>query len=283
MRRLSIFFLLCALVLTISITGCQHLLPAPRVPLKVIQPTPEESADYERPVKSDIHGQYLLEPSDVIRVEVRGHEDLSGTMQIRPDGKVTMPLIDDVQVSGLTPLQVDEMITEHLKKYLKEVDVSVSVLQFLSKQVHFIGPTGNAVQIPYSGEMTVLDLITRVGGIPQISAPENTVVVRGDINNPEMIKVNLKDVVYRGDFKDNIMLRENDIVILPANFFSQIGLTVDNFIRGASAPANALNAMTANPSALRGFSDELERNWLEAPFHFHKPRGGVSPDLFSNE
>ncbi|GEM_PF-1390597 len=281
MRRLSIPVLLSILLFMNFITGCQHFVSPPRAPLKVIQPNTEESADYDRPVKSDIHGQYLLEPSDVIRVEVRGHGDLSNTMQIRPDGKITMPLIDDVQVSGLTPVQVDELITEQLKKYLKEVDVSVSVLQFLSKQVHFIGPTGNAVQIPYSGEMTVLDLITRVGGIPQISAPENTVVVRGDLNNPEMIKVNLKDIVYRGDFKDNILLRENDIVILPANFFSQVGLTVENFVRGASAPANAVNAITPNGAAIRGLSDEAERNWLEAPFHFHKPRNYTSPDLYT--
>ncbi|MDV7390059.1 polysaccharide biosynthesis/export family protein, partial [Arthrospira platensis SPKY1] len=113
-----------------------------------------------------------------------------------------MHLLDDIAVEGLTPAQVDDLITEKLKQYLKEVNVSVSVVAFNSKQVHFIGPTGNAVQLPYTGEMTVLDLITRIGGLPQISAPENAVVVRGDLDQPEIIKVNMKDIIYRGDNKD---------------------------------------------------------------------------------
>lgn len=248
---------LMLMVLTVSFAGCSLLLPEPRVKPRVIIPKPSESVDYERPIKSNIRGDYILSPSDVISVTVRGHNDLSGGMQIRPDGKITMQLIDDVEVAGLTPAQVDDLITEELKKYLKEVNVSVSVVGFNSKTIHFIGPTGNAVQLPYTGEMTVLDLVTRVGGVPQIAAPENTVIVRGDMQEPLMIKVNLKDIIYRGDPKDNILLREDDIVILPANFFSKVSMVVGNFTRGVSGPTQAVNAVRGNFSSVRSLSNEL--------------------------
>ncbi|RJP60582.1 MAG: hypothetical protein C4541_03735 [Candidatus Auribacter fodinae] len=257
MNRVAV--MAAALFMSVALTGCNLFLPPPRVEPRVIVPEPNESADYERPVQSDIHGEYVLAPSDVIQVIVRGHEDLSGISPIRPDGRITMQLIDDVEVSGLTPAQVDDLITEELKKYLKEVNVSVSVVGFNSKQVHFIGPTGGAVQLPYTGEMTILDLVTRIGGVPEIAAPENTIIVRGDMNQPTMIKVNLKDIIYRGDYKDNILLRENDVVILPANFFSKIGLVVDNFTRGANAPSRVLSTVESNFTSGREFSNEMHR------------------------
>jgi len=186
-----------------------------------------------------------------------------------------------VDVAGLTPAQVDEMITEELKKYLKEVDVSVSVIGFNSKQVHFIGPTGNAVQLPFTGEMTILDLVTRIGGIPQIAAAENTVIVRGDLNNPTIIKVNLREIIYRGDFKDNVLLRENDIVILPANFFSKVSLVVDNLVRGLNAPSRIAGTLSSDMSAIRGLSTEMHRWDADTPLDFHIGNENAA-NLFDN-
>lgn len=257
MRRL--FLLVMVSFLNVCLLGCFSFSKKPRVEPKYIIPDAVESENYERPIKSNIRGQYILAPSDVIEIKVRGHQDLETTAQIRPDGRVTMHLIDDIMVSGLTPVQVDDLITEQLKQYLKNVDVSVSVLGFYSKKVHFVGPTGNAIQLPYTGDMTVLDLISRTGGLSQISAPEKTIIVRGDINQPEIIKVNLKNIIYGGDFKDNILLRENDIVILPANFFSKISLVVDNLVRGVGAPGRAISSITGNMSAI----DSLDTNLHE--------------------
>ncbi len=271
MRKLFLLVGVCCL--SVYMSGCSLFADKARVEPKYIVPDTAESEDYERPVASNIRGEYILAPSDVIEIKVRGHEDLEITAQIRPDGKVTMHLIDDVMVAGLTPVQVDGLITEQLKKYLKNVDVSVSVLGFFSKKVHFVGPTGNAIQLPYTGDMTVLDLISRIGGLPQISAPEKTIIVRGNVAQPEIIKVNLKDIIYRGDFKDNILLRENDIVILPANFFSKVSLVVDNLVRGVGSPARAINSVTGNMSAI----DSLDKNILDwrddMPFDSSRRRG----------
>lgn len=256
-------------ICVLSTAGCRLFAPPPppRVQPTMIVPGVQESENYERPTKSSIRDEYILAPTDVIEIIVRGHNDLSGRHLIRPDGKITMHLLDDIAVEGLTPAQVDDLVTEKLKQYLKEVNVSVSVVAFNSKQVHFIGPAGNAVQLPYTGEMTVLDLITRIGGLPQISAPENAVVVRGDLDQPEIIKVNMKDIIYRGDNKDNILLRENDIVILPANFFSKVNLVVSNLLRATNTPASLTSSARGNLSSLRTLMTETER-WRMGTYHF---------------
>jgi len=274
MRRL--FLLIMGCCLSVCLLGCSLFANKPRVEPRYIVPGSDESEDYERPIKSDIKGQYILAPSDLIEIKVRGHQDLATKAQIRPDGRITMHLIDDVMVAGLTPVQVDDLITEQLKQYLKNVDVSVSVLGFFSKKVHFVGPTGNAIQLPYSGDMTVLDLISRIGGLPQISAPEKTIIVRGDVNKPEIIKINLKDIIYHGDFKDNILLRENDIVLLPANFYSKVGLVVDNLVRGVGAPARAISAVTGNLDAINSLDNSLHEWDTDMPFDTHDVGAGTT-------
>ena len=257
---------LVAFFYMVTLSGCIELVKPSRVNLHVITPDTMESEDYERPLKSNIRGEYLIAPSDVIRITVRGHEDLSGEQQVRPDGKITLQLIDDIHVAGLTPAQVDDLITEELKTYIKEVNVSVAVTGFFSKNVHYIGPSGNAVQLPYTGEMTVLDLITRVGGLPATAAPENTVVIRGGVHDSQMIKIDLKEIIYRGDYKDNIVLREDDVVILPANFFSKIGMIVDNFTRGANAPSRVMGVVEGNMRAARSLDREFHRWDADMPF-----------------
>lgn len=254
--------------------GCSEInhlfLKPPRVEPRVIVPEPYESEDYERPMKSDIHGQYIIEPSDAVRIVVRNHPDLSSTQIVRPDGKITIELLDDIGIGGLTPEQVDSLLTEELKRFIKDVNVSVTVVGFNSKNVYFVGPTGNAIQLPYTGEMTVLDLISRIGGVPQTAAPENTLVVRGDMDQPQMIKVNLKDIIYRGDFKDNILLRESDVVILPANFFSKVSDVVSNFTRGMDAPSRALNSFTGNMTAIESLDTRIQ-NWkVDTPLDFNQ-------------
>ncbi|MCD6460548.1 polysaccharide biosynthesis/export family protein [bacterium] len=257
---------LAAFFYILTLSGCVELVSPPRVNLRIITPEPTESEDYERPLKSNIRGDYLIAPSDVIRITVRGQDDLSGQQQVRPDGKITIQLLDDIHVAGLTPAQVDDLITEELKKYIKEVNVSVAVTGFYSKNVHYIGPSGNAVQLPYTGEMTVLDLITRVGGIPATAAPENTVVIRGGVNEAQMIKINLKEIVYRGDYKDNIVLREDDVVILPANFFSKLGMVVDNFVRGVETPSRIMGTVERNMNSARSLDREFHRYDADMPF-----------------
>ncbi len=262
----------CCLVFS----GCSEinnaLIKPPRVEPRVIVPEPYESEDYERPMKSNIHGEYIIEPSDAVRIVVRNHPDLSGVQLVRPDGKITLELIDELVIAGLTPTQVDDLLTEELKKFIKDVNVSVSVVGFNSKNVYYIGPSGNAIQLPYTGEMTVLDLISRIGGVPQTAAPENTLVVRGDLDEPQMIKVNLKDIIYRGDFKDNILLRESDVVILPANFFSKVSDVVGNFTRGLDAPAQVINSVNGNMEAIRQF-DQNAHSWdVDTPWDFHRGR-----------
>ncbi|MDX9702926.1 MAG: polysaccharide biosynthesis/export family protein [Candidatus Auribacterota bacterium] len=255
-------------------SGCNAFnnmfIKSPRVEPRVIVPEAYESIDYERPMKSDIRGEYIIEPSDAIRIVVRNHPNLSGVQVVRPDGRITLELIDELVVTGLTPKQVDDLLTEELKRYIKDVNVSVSVVGFNSKNVYYIGPTGNAIMLPYTGEMTVLDLISRIGGVPQTAAPENTLIVRGDLDEPQMIKVNLKDIIYRGDYKDNILLRESDVVILPANFFSKVSDVVANFTRGVNAPASAINAVNSNMSAIRTFEQNAHRWDIDTPFDFHR-------------
>jgi polysaccharide export outer membrane protein len=154
---------------------------------------------------------YTLGPDDVIAVRVWREADLSGTMVVRPDGKITMPLINEVQAGGLTPVKLGEEITKLLTKFVNSPQVMVSVESVRSKRYYM---TGDGIvrpgAYPLSTPTTVFDAITMAGGFREFANKKKITILRGD----KRLKFNWTEVVKGKNLAQNVELENNDRVVV---------------------------------------------------------------------
>jgi polysaccharide export outer membrane protein len=167
---------------------------------------------------------YRVGAADVITVEVRGQPDLSRTVVVRPDGKVTLRLLGDVYVSGMTCEEIDEKITRMYKEYIVGADVTVSVVAFNSQEIFVFGQVPREGPQPYTGELTIMEAISRAGGVLPRAEPKAVQIVR----NNKVWKVNMDDIVINGRTDQNMYLQPGDIVFVPMNGFARAGFALDN-------------------------------------------------------
>jgi len=167
---------------------------------------------------------YTVGASDVLSVEVRGQPDLSKAVLIRPDGKVTLRLLGDVYVSGMTPTEIDEKLTRLYKEYIVGADVTVSVVGLNSQQIYVMGQVPREGAQPYTGELTILQAIARAGGTNFRAEPKAIQVAR----NGKVWKVNLDDIIIKAKRGQNMYLQPDDIVFVPLNGFARLGFAMDN-------------------------------------------------------
>ncbi len=183
-----------------------------------------------------INGKYILAPPDVIEITIDDNPELQTTATIRPDGNIFFPLLGDVYADGLTPLQLRGKIHEMLGKYLRDIPeeaVSISVIGFNSKRV-YVHSFGSGIQeIPFTGNLTVLDAIGRSGLLSRLSNQRKIRIVRGERDpekNPKKLILNLNEITKHGHAEKNIILKPNDIVYIPAKFSTRIGFAVQSLL-----------------------------------------------------
>ncbi len=165
---------------------------------------------------------YLIGPGDELDIFVWRNADLTTKVPVRPDGKISIPLVDDVIAVGKTPSMLSREIEERLKAYIKDPIVTVIVSNFVgpfSQQVRVIGEAAQPRAIPYRANMTILDVMIEVGGLTRFAAGDRAVVVRNFNGQKETIKAHLDGLVKDGDVTDNIAMRPGDIVIIPQRYF----------------------------------------------------------------
>lgn len=166
--------------------------------------------------------QYLIGPGDSVSIFVWRNPDISGSFIVRPDGKVTTSLVEDVQVSGKTPTMLAREIEEQLSKYINSPRVTVSVNNFngpLSEQVRVIGEATNPRAINYIEKMTMLDLMIAVGGLTDFAAGNKAKLVRMVDGVQKSFTVKVDDLIRDGDIKQNIDILPGDILIIPEAWF----------------------------------------------------------------
>jgi len=166
--------------------------------------------------------QYLIGPGDSVSIFVWRNPDISGSFVVRPDGKVTTSLVEDVPVSGKTPTMLAREIEEQLSKYINNPRVTVSVNGFngpLSEQVRVIGEATNPKAINYVEKMTMLDLMISVGGLTDFAAGNKAKLVRivGGVQKTFTVKID--DLIREGDIQQNIDILPGDILIIPEAWF----------------------------------------------------------------
>ena len=154
---------------------------------------------------------YIIGPEDVISIQVWREDNLSRSVAVRPDGKITLPLIGDVQAGGLTPIQVAAKVTEAYSKYVNRPEVIVSVLQVQSRRYSVVGKVNHPGAFPLVTPTTVLEAIVASGGLAEFAKGSKITVLRGK----ERIKFNYKDVIKGKNLEQNILLKPGDYVIVP--------------------------------------------------------------------
>jgi len=167
--------------------------------------------------------QYVIGAGDNLCISVYHAPELSVPgLPVRPDGRISMPLIPDIVAAGKTPTQLGKELEERLKEYIKDPIVTVMVTGFIgpfSRQVRVVGEATEPAAIPYRDHMTVLDLMIAVKGLTKYAAGNSAIIVRGTGEKRETIKVRLSDLIKNGDIDQNVELLPGDTLIIPQSWF----------------------------------------------------------------
>lgn len=194
---------LTALFAALLMAGCAS--PLPPAPAKAATP------DYK----------YLIGAGDVLNITVWRNPELSATVPVRPDGKITAPLIEDIVAIGKNPTELAREMEERLKKYIQEPVVTIVVQSFVgptSEQVRVVGQAAKPAALNYKQDMTVLDAMIAVGGLTDFAAGNRAVLIRAAEAN-KAYNVRLHDLLKDGDVSANVELRPGDVIIIPESWF----------------------------------------------------------------
>ena len=167
---------------------------------------------------------YVIGPLDELTVFVWRNPELGAREQVRPDGRITTPLITDMPAVGKTPSMLSQDIQLQLSTYIQDPLVSVIVNRFagtFSQQVRIVGATGKPASIPYRANMTLLDAMIAVGGMNEFASGNRARLIRYDkaSGRQKEFALRLGDLFKKGDSKANVMLMPGDVIIIPESIF----------------------------------------------------------------
>jgi len=157
---------------------------------------------------------YVIGPEDVLSIVVWREKDLSTDVIVRPDGKISLPLLNDVQAAGYTPEQLAEIVEKAAAKYVTDSDATVIVRQINSRKVFVIGEVGKAGAFPLTSEMNVLQLIASVGGLAEFADKKNVMILRNENGRERRFRFNYNEVIEGKNLQQNIMLQPGDTVLV---------------------------------------------------------------------
>jgi polysaccharide biosynthesis/export protein len=199
-RLATLLFSLAAVVLA---AGCASNLPPP-------------------PATTAKVAEYRIGAGDMLQISVWQNKELSTTVPVRPDGKISLPLVSDLQAAGKTPTELSGDIQDRLKKYVNDPLVTVIVSSFIgpySQQVRVVGEAARPQALPYRERMTVLDAMIAVGGLTQYAAGDRATLVRTVDGKETSYGLRLDDLIKDGDMSANAPLEPGDVIIIPQTYF----------------------------------------------------------------
>jgi polysaccharide export outer membrane protein len=184
---------------------------------------PTEGAPVAPPNASPgtVPDNYIIGPGDMVQVFVWRNSELSVTIPVRPDGKISTPLVEDMVAVGKTPTVLARDLEAVLAEYIRSPKVNVIVSQPLStfSQVKIIGQVLKPQALAYRQGLTVLDAVLAVGGLSQFAAGNRAKIVRATKGKPQEIRVKLADLVNGGDMRQNVELQPGDVLVVPQSMF----------------------------------------------------------------
>ena len=193
--------------------------PVPTRPVAAAAPAPSPAprvAPVARTANTvDMTKEYLIGPEDVLDITVwKNCPDLCRTVPVRPDGKLSLPLVNDVQAAGMTPMDLRQHLTDQLAEYIPSPEVSVIVREVHNFKVAVVGAVKMPGDYEIKSQATVLELIARAQGLTEFSNRDKIVVLRQNGAKTERIKFNYRKVA-EGDDQDNLYVRAGDVIVVP--------------------------------------------------------------------
>ena len=202
----------CALA-SLALGGCAGGANGPQLPAATFVSTQEGPSE-----------DYVIGPLDQLSIFVWRNPELSAKVQVRPDGRITTPLITDMPAVGKTPSMLQEDIKLQLSQYIQEPLVSVIVDKFsgtFSQQIRVVGATEKPASLPYRANMTLLDAMIAVGGLSEYASGNRAKLIRFDkaSGTQKEFGIRLGDLLKKGDSQANVMLAPGDVIIIPESSF----------------------------------------------------------------
>jgi polysaccharide biosynthesis/export protein len=166
------------------------------------------------PPKTVEQPEYIVGEGDVLHINVWKETEISQTVVVRPDGNISLPLVNEISVSGLSPRQIQQLLTEKLKSILTNPQITVSVAEVRSKMVYITGEVGKPGAYSVASPLNVLQLIARAGGLNEFANRKNIYILRGP-DKKNRLHFNYKEVVKGKNSQQNIILQPGDTVVVP--------------------------------------------------------------------
>ncbi len=166
--------------------------------------------------------EYLIGPLDELEVFVWRAPELSTQVTVRPDGRISTPLVEDMVAAGKTPTQLSKDLERVLREYVRTPQVTVIVSNFTStfdQQVRVLGEAQRPVALPYQSGMTVLDVMVSVGGLTEFAAGNRAVLIRGAGEARDSYRLKLDDLLRKGDIGANVPVLPGDVILIPESVF----------------------------------------------------------------
>lgn len=164
---------------------------------------------------------YVIGAGDSLNIIVWRNPELSMSVPVRPDGKISTPLVDELEAQGKTSVEMARAIEKVLGKYVRDPVVTVIVTSFVgpfSEQIRVVGEAARPQFLPFKSKMTLLDVMIAVGGLTDFAAGNSATILRTTEGNKQY-SVRLKDLIKRGDVSANVEMKPGDILIIPQSFF----------------------------------------------------------------
>src|SRR5277367_3236005 len=159
--------------------------------------------------------EYRIGAQDVLRIDVWKEAELTRNVPVRPDGKISLPLLNDVQAAGLTPTELAKVIGDGLKKFINSPQVTVTVNEINSRRVYVTGEVAHAGAFPLLPNMTVLQALSSSGGFTQFAKTKAIYVLRSEDGKPVKHAFNYKEVLAGRKQEENIELEPGDVIVVP--------------------------------------------------------------------
>ena len=200
-------------LVAVLLTGCSSGASGPQLPPATFVSTQEGPGE-----------EYIIGPLDQLTIFVWRNPELGAKVQVRPDGRITTPLISDMPAVGKTPTMLAQDLKIQLSEYIRDPLVSVIVDNFsgtFSQQIRIVGATAKPASIPYRANMTLLDAMIAVGGLSEFASGNRARLVRQDRETGRQREYGVKigDLLKRGDSRANVKLEPGDVIIIPESAF----------------------------------------------------------------
>ncbi len=192
------------------------------------RPQPEQK---EVPTEKIVRAfEYTIGESDELQISVWQNPDLDQVVIVRPDGKISFPLIGDIRAAGLSITQLDEELTTRLKEYIRHPEVSISIKKIGGSRVIVLGQVKSPGVYSVTGARTILEAIGLAGGFTNHAVASSVVLIRGGYDNPQANRINLSKAIKLGDVSRNVTLKSEDIIFVPKKFIANVNYFLNQIL-----------------------------------------------------